>query len=86
MLILVLTDPQTDTWEPLNPMIMPRCEFGLCAIGGVLVALGGWVGEDIGSTMECYDPVNIQLFCQYIIITWFFSAGQKYLDTNGRIA
>jgi len=37
-------------------MIVPRCEFGMCALGGRLYALGGWVGEDIGGTIERYDP------------------------------
>lgn len=39
-------------------MIVPRCEFGLCAFGGTLWAIGGWVGEDIGGSMECYDPIK----------------------------
>jgi hypothetical protein len=29
-------------------MMVPRCEFGLCAVDGRLYAFGGWVGEDIG--------------------------------------
>lgn len=39
-------------------MTIPRCEFGLCAIGGTLYAIGGWVGEDIGGSIECYDPIK----------------------------
>lgn len=37
-------------------MNVPRCEFGLCAVGGTLWAVGGWIGEDIGDSIECYDP------------------------------
>ena len=37
-------DPICNTWEPLSPMVTPRCEFGLCALGGTLWAFGGWIG------------------------------------------
>ena len=37
-------------------MMVPRCEFGLCAVDGFLYAFGGWVGEDIGGSIEMYDP------------------------------
>ena len=37
-------------------MIVPRCEFGLCALNGYLYALGGWIGDDIGGCVERYDP------------------------------
>lgn len=37
-------------------MVVPRCEFGLCALYGTLYAVGGWVGEDIGGSIERYDP------------------------------
>ena len=37
-------------------MVVPRCEFGLCALDGHLYAIGGWVGEDIGGSIELYDP------------------------------
>lgn len=39
-------------------MVEPRCEFGLCALDNYLYAFGGWVGEDIGGTIEIYDPVQ----------------------------
>lgn len=38
-------------------MVVPRCEFGLCALNGTLYAVGGWVGEDIGGSIERYDPI-----------------------------
>jgi len=37
-------------------MVVPRCEFGLCALDGYLYAMGGWVGEDLGQSIEKYDP------------------------------
>ena len=37
-------------------MISPRVEFGLAAVDGKLYVMGGWVGVDIGGTMELYDP------------------------------
>lgn len=39
-------------------MVVPRCEFGLCALHGYLYAIGGWVGEDIGGSIERYDPLE----------------------------
>ncbi len=36
-------------------MIKPRCGHGLIAHGGYLYAIGGWVGLDIGQTVERYD-------------------------------
>ena len=36
--------------------VVPRCEFGLAAVEGQLYAFGGWVGEDIGGSIEVYDP------------------------------
>ena len=32
----------------------------MCALDGYLYAFGGWVGEDIGGTIERYDPVKDQ--------------------------
>lgn len=51
-------DPQSNKWNDISPMIVPRCEFGLCALGGTLWAVGGWIGVDIGGSMECYDPIK----------------------------
>lgn len=42
----------------MAPMSIARCEFGLTAWRGALYALGGWVGEDIGASVECYDPAT----------------------------
>jgi hypothetical protein len=41
-------DPAEDSWTAIASMMVPRCEFGLCAVDGRLYAFGGWVGEDIG--------------------------------------
>lgn len=50
-------DPQEDVWTSISSMVIPRCEFGLCAHNGYLYAFGGWVGEDIGGSIERYDPI-----------------------------
>lgn len=34
-----------------------RCEFGLTGWNGTLFALGGWVGSDMGASVEVYDPI-----------------------------
>ncbi|KAG8238933.1 hypothetical protein J437_LFUL000771, partial [Ladona fulva] len=49
--------PDPIRWVRVSSMIMPRCEFGLCACGGRLYAIGGWVGSDVDSSIESYDPV-----------------------------
>jgi actin-binding protein IPP len=33
-------DPISNSWENLPPMMTSRCEFGLCALGGTLWAIG----------------------------------------------
>ena len=53
-------DPHEDAWSDMAAMTIPRCEFGMCALDGYLYAFGGWVGEDIGGTIERYDPVKDQ--------------------------
>lgn len=35
-----------------------RCEFGLTAWKGNLYAFGGWVGSEMGASVEVYDPVS----------------------------
>jgi actin-binding protein IPP len=37
-------------------MVVPRCEFGLCSFGSSLYAFGGWVGQDLGGSIERYCP------------------------------
>ena len=32
----------------------------MCALDGYLYAFGGWVGEDIGGTIERYNPTKDQ--------------------------
>ena len=49
-------DPQDDSWSPIAHMMVPRCEFGLVALNNSLFAFGGWVGEDIGGSIEMCDP------------------------------
>lgn len=37
-----------------------RSEFGLAAWSGRLYAFGGWVGSDMGASVEVYDPLADQ--------------------------
>jgi len=56
--------PQEDLWSFIEPMIIPRCAFGLTSWENELTnesflfAFGGWVGEDIGGSIERYDPYS----------------------------
>ncbi len=45
-------DPAEDRWRDMASMRVPRCEFGMCAVAGKIYAFGGWVGEDIGGSIE----------------------------------
>ncbi len=51
-------DPAEDSWTAIASMMVPRCEFGLCAVDGRLYAFGGWVGEDIGRYRTGSLPLN----------------------------
>jgi actin-binding protein IPP len=52
-------DPAEDSWTAIASMMVPRCEFGLCAVDGRLYAFGGWVGEDIGQPVDPDpDPIG----------------------------
>jgi len=33
-------------------MTVPQCEFGTTALNGYLYAFDGWVGDDIGGSIE----------------------------------
>ena len=36
--------------------VFDRCGLGVCTIDNCMYAVGGWVGSEIGSTVEKYDP------------------------------
>ena len=55
-------DPIVDTWSPIHSMVVPRCEFGLATLHGYLYAIGGWVGEDIGDSIERLELCFSNLF------------------------
>lgn len=46
-------------------MVVPRCAFGLSGFENHLYAFGGWVGEDIGGSIERYDPQSNE--CMYLM-------------------
>ena len=37
-------------------MTVPRCGLGLVSLEGAIYALGGWIGLEIGDSVEKYDP------------------------------
>ena len=51
-----MLDPGTDEWQDMAGMTVPRCGLGVCVLDGAIYALGGWVGIEIGATVERYDP------------------------------
>lgn len=55
-------DPEIDKWTPIDSMVTPRCEFGLAALHGYLYAIGGWVGDDIGGTIERYVTFKFRIY------------------------
>jgi hypothetical protein len=49
-----------------------RCEFGMCALDGFLYAFGGWVGEDIGGSIERYAiAATLGRVCQICLDTMY---------------
>ncbi|XP_066864824.1 actin-binding protein IPP isoform X8 [Kogia breviceps] len=49
-------DPVTKQWTTVASMNHPRCGLGVCVCYGAVYALGGWVGAEIGNTIERFDP------------------------------
>ncbi|XP_044883853.1 actin-binding protein IPP isoform X2 [Mauremys mutica] len=49
-------DPIIKQWTTVASMNHPRCGLGVCACYGAIYALGGWVGAEIGNTIERFDP------------------------------
>ena len=72
-------DPQEDVWTEMNAsMSTPRCEFGMCAHDGFLYAFGGWVGEDIGGSIERYDTITDRYVSLYMIPKRMFKCQNAY--------
>jgi actin-binding protein IPP len=52
-------DPCENEWIKVASMVMPRCQFGLCALYGNLYAFGGLAGPAfIVESIEKYDPAK----------------------------
>uniref|UniRef100_A0A8D1X022 BTB domain-containing protein n=1 Tax=Sus scrofa TaxID=9823 RepID=A0A8D1X022_PIG len=49
-------DPVTKQWTTVASMNHPRCGLGVCVCYGAIYALGGWIGAEIGNTIERFDP------------------------------
>jgi kelch-like protein 1/4/5 len=49
-------DPKTDQWTTVAPMSLPRDAVGICTLGGMVYACGGYDGQSYLSVCEKYDP------------------------------
>ena len=49
-------DPQTNTWQFVQPMHVCRGGVGLASLGGYLFAIGGHDGKAYLNTAEMYCP------------------------------
>lgn len=43
-------------WQTIEPLTFPRCSAGACAMNDRLYVFGGWIGAEIGKSVEFYDP------------------------------
>ena len=48
-------DPGRNSWIHVANLTLPRCAHSLCAVDNQLYAIGGWVGSEIGDTIERYS-------------------------------
>lgn len=43
-------------WQTVEPLTVPRCSAGACVVEEQLYIFGGWIGAEIGKSVEFYDP------------------------------
>lgn len=55
--LVIEYNPRKDTWTPL-PANNSTTSFGLCKLGGELIAVGGVVGVDVISTVVVFDSLT----------------------------
>jgi hypothetical protein len=48
--------PESDTWDTMGAMLVPRYALGCAALGGRIYAVGGQAGRNLEPSAECYDP------------------------------
>ncbi|XP_063795446.1 actin-binding protein IPP isoform X2 [Pseudophryne corroboree] len=49
-------DPVSKQWAAVPSMNQPRCGLAVCSCHGVIYAMGGWVGSEIGNGIERFSP------------------------------
>jgi len=49
-------NPSLDTWTPVAEMRACRSDVSVCAMDGVLYAVGGKYGDRCLSSVEAYEP------------------------------
>lgn len=42
-------------WQTVQSLTVPRCSAGACAVDERLYVFGGWIGAEIGKSVEFYD-------------------------------
>lgn len=45
-------DPLSNEWTTIRAMSQTRSVLGACALDGYIYAIGGWVGAEIGDSIE----------------------------------
>jgi len=43
-------------WQTIQTLTIPRCSAGACAVNDQIYVFGGWIGAEIGKSVEFYDP------------------------------
>ena len=52
-------NPVENSWRFLTQsMTTPRTSFGAAVIDDTIFAIGGWVGTELGTSIECYETRN----------------------------
>ncbi len=48
-------DPEADQWTVVASVASPRDGVGVCRLGDMMMAVGGFDGTQYLNTVECYD-------------------------------
>ena len=51
-------DPTTDSWSIIANMSLGRDSVGVCVLGDLLFAIGGYDGQAYLALVETYDPIT----------------------------
>jgi actin-binding protein IPP len=48
--------------KSIQSMLQARTDFAMCTIDDKLYVFGGWIGSDVGNSIECYTPIENKWF------------------------